>query len=54
MYLQLNFSRSFKTLIYKKILERVDTVPNFKKQNEDYRLNFDIRLYVFPYIELKI
>ena len=27
----------------KKTLERLDINPNFKKQNEDNRLNFDMR-----------
>ena len=28
--------------LYTKIIERLDVNPNFKKKNEDHRVNFDI------------
>ena len=40
-----------------KIIERLEINPNFKKQNEDHRLNFDMKFwfsYIFLYIKLKI
>ena len=47
-----HFLRSLKTLIYKSIIERLNINPNFKKQNDDYRLKFFVSkfYYIFFYI----
>ena len=37
-----NFLGSLRTLIYKKIIERLDINLSFKKQNEDHRLDFEV------------